>query len=316
MNYWTEEYKGENTNNCHGIFLAQSKMVRMCRDCNKVVRVSPLHRLLRRAIARYPKETYRILTNVQIEIRTRCNSMCAFCAASPKHEKRPDKQMSLELFEKIINDLDAMAYRGNLSFAVNSDPLMVKDLLKYVKIARKLKANLVIGTNGKLLTKELARELCEAGIDEFTINYYTPNPEERVPYKMRRLHGFVPISIKKKDINAVKLNRAGSAPNKKGLEGSLLGYCHWPFHQMTISPEGKVGRCCFDFYFSNPVGDLTTETITQVWKSPQIEKLRGELTRHNRNSMPCNTCDYIGIDKFGGFGLRLYNWLYKTKEVR
>ena len=40
---------------------------------------------------------------VFFEVVTRCNSKCAFCAASVQNERRPKREMSFELYSRVIS---------------------------------------------------------------------------------------------------------------------------------------------------------------------------------------------------------------------
>ena len=52
------------------------------------------------------------LSTVHIETRTRCNSLCTFCAANTKSEIRDDLSMQRETYKKIIDGLAEFDYRN------------------------------------------------------------------------------------------------------------------------------------------------------------------------------------------------------------
>ena len=56
-----------------------------------------------------------LFDHVEIETINRCNGGCEFCPVSVKNDTREYKEMSWELFEKIINQLAEINYSGKVA---------------------------------------------------------------------------------------------------------------------------------------------------------------------------------------------------------
>ena len=95
----------------------------------------------------------KLFNTIYFELRTRCNGSCSFCAASIQNDTREDITMNFELFKKAINELSQINFEGTIAFHNNSEPLLVKDLDKFIQYTRE-KLNKVwiqILSNGKSL---------------------------------------------------------------------------------------------------------------------------------------------------------------------
>jgi len=106
-----------------------------------------------------------------------CNSKCSFCPTSNKdlmkQFKRPLKQMSFELYKKIIDDLhDFKTKIKVIRLYGHGEPLLNKyfcDMVKYAKDSGKVET-VDTTTNGLLLTPKLNYDLAKSGIDRINIS--------------------------------------------------------------------------------------------------------------------------------------------------
>jgi len=71
--------------------------------------------------------------------------------------------------------------------------------------------------------------------------------------------------------------------------------CENPFKELVISADGRALACCLDFNCSMPVGDAKVQTIKEIWKGHELNKLRKALTAGRQNEIPlCRGCnDFI-----------------------
>lgn len=104
-----------------------------------------------------------------------CNFKCNFCAIQYKDEKLNFKKqfMSLELFQKIIDDLKAFPERLKV-LRVNGqgEPLLNPDICEMIRYAKESRAAdyIELITNGSQLSPELNRKLIDSGIDRIRIS--------------------------------------------------------------------------------------------------------------------------------------------------
>ena len=268
-----------------------------------------------------------LFRTVFFELRTRCNSRCSFCAAAIQSESRPDATMPFDLYAKVIEDLAGIDYRGQIAYHVNSEPLVVPDLDRFVAHARQRlpHAWIRIYTNGLSLSRARGEALLRAGIDEMTVNWYAADktaplprhltafrdevlPRFHAPERVRSgsgplRHGDRSIfrfNIYRRRIDEVLDSRAGSAPNKTARPGDATGFCEHPFTQLNITVDGRVGRCCSDFYFSEVMGHVARQGLLDIWYGAPLQAARAHLLRGDRSASDlCRQCDFRGVPHDG-----------------
>ena len=100
------------------------------------------------------------------------------------------------------------------------------------------------------------------------------------------------VTIKK---NAIRSTRGGLARNR-GKVYFLKSPCIYPFSQITIRPDGKVSLCCNDAYGNYTLGDVTKQTLSDVWNSDAYWSIRKEILK-GRDRLPmCKNCDVFQIE--------------------
>ncbi len=66
--------------------------------------------------------------------------------------------------------------------------------------------------------------------------------------------------------------------------------CRRPFNTLVIAFDGKVPLCCVDFERHVIVGDLTKQTIGEIWNSDRLTDIRRSFLDSNRRSSLPPTC--------------------------
>jgi MoaA/NifB/PqqE/SkfB family radical SAM enzyme len=117
--------------------------------------------------------------SVSIEPTTYCNLKCNFCIHS-LHKNEILKsghvfgQMNADTFDLIVSQLEDFP-RPVKSFAFigNGEPLLHRELPSMIEKIKgnRLAENVIIVTNGILLTHELSKNLLSAGVDTIKISY-------------------------------------------------------------------------------------------------------------------------------------------------
>ena len=95
--------------------------------------------------------------------------------------------------------------------------------------------------------------------------------------------------------NAVLYSRGGQAPNKQGVKNIAVNVlCTQPFRQLIIRPTGEISLCCNDAFGKYTLGDISTQSIRDVWNSPEHQAIRTEMLKNGRkNLMLCAECDSL-----------------------
>lgn len=238
------------------------------------------------------------IDNIEIETVNRCNNDCAFCPVNVHSDKREKMKMSKELFQKIINDLKEINYKGIISLYSNNEPLLDNRICKFVKyVSENLpEARQELYTNGLLLTPEKLKHL-SAVLDKLVIDIYSD--ENKLPENMLWLKEYPNLDNVKAIIrnkNQVLTSRAGNSPNKANIQ-KYNSFCIYPFRQMVIRPDGKVSRCCHDAYGEDTFGDLNYESIYEIWNGEKYREFRTCLINGGRSTVKgCQKCDVLIYD--------------------
>src|SRR4026207_2010281 len=113
-----------------------------------------------------------LFTRIQIQTVSWCNRSCVFC---PSGKFPVDKVfMSLEIYHRIINQLQAINYAGRISPYLMNESLLDKrlpELLAYTR-ARCPESWIAINTNGDALSEALLERLFDAGLNSLDVNAY------------------------------------------------------------------------------------------------------------------------------------------------
>lgn len=256
---------------------------------------------IRRYICKCYDGMQKVLFNkLEIETINRCNGRCAFCPVNCTRDPRPFRLMDEKLFSNILEQLQALSYSGALALFSNNEPLMDGRLPTFLQLARKSLPNafIYIYTNGTLLREELLNELFPY-LDWIHVDCYTDKPE--LPKNMDHLRQTcwqrkIPpekISFHLRNRKELLTTRAGTAPNR-GSPLPVHSLCPLPFSQMVIRPDGKVSQCCNDALGQATLGDLTKQSLEDVWYGKALETLRAAMLDGGRQACClCRGCDTI-----------------------
>ena len=107
------------------------------------------------------------------EITRRCNLFCAHCRASAKDEPYEDELSTDECFQLI----DEILRVGNpILILTGGEPLVRPDMLQIAGYGVNRGLKVVMGTNGTLVTKEMATEMKKVPVSRLAISIDFPTP--------------------------------------------------------------------------------------------------------------------------------------------
>ena len=245
-------------------------------------------------------ENGNVLQEIEIETLNRCNGICPFCPVNVNEPQRPYQKMTKELFEKIIDDLASMNFKGNISLFSNNEPFLDERIIDFHTYAyNKLpEAKHCLFTNGTMLTLEKFKSIIPY-LDYLHIDNYNDNKE--INEKLKPVYEYIQDHEELKEKvnfvfrlqNEVLSSRGGQAPNKKNikLSGSVNTLCLLPWRMIVVRPDGKVSLCCNDALGKYTLGDLNTSTISEVWNSDIYNNIRKKMLCGRKNLNLCNLCD-------------------------
>jgi len=114
--------------------------------------------------------------HLDLESTRKCNLRCPMCPRTIKLERGEleEGDMDFRLYKKVI---DEGSENGLYSVKLNllGEPLCCKDLPKMIKYAKKKRIiDVMINTNGVLLTEDMSKKLIDAGLDKLFISFDSP----------------------------------------------------------------------------------------------------------------------------------------------
>lgn len=230
---------------------------------------------------------------VNIETNTICNRTCDFCLYGIRSNV-PANPMSASLYFKIIDQLAEIHFAGRLSLFSTNEPLTDKRIYEFIRYAVIMLPDCchTLVSNGDLLDRERLDRLFQNGLDLLLLNSYDDkalqNNNGLYEYTLSQYPG--KILHYDRTVYFDWVSRAGHI--KQYAKAPVTGFCDLPNYALYINPKGKVLSCCHDFDEENIVGDLTKQTIMQVWYGVEFTKLRKSLNQGDRSiSELCKRCD-------------------------
>jgi len=118
--------------------------------------------------------------HLDIESTRKCNLRCPMCPRTVKLERGEiieEGDMDFELYKKVV---DEGAENGlySIKLVYLGEPLICKDIVKMVAYAKeKGIIDVMLNTNGVLLTEDMSKALIGAGIDKIFISFDSPKKE-------------------------------------------------------------------------------------------------------------------------------------------
>ena len=247
-----------------------------------------------------------------IESQSNCNRSCWFCPRTyDKSGKYLDdqglsvlKQMPTDKILNILDQAQALQFRGKVGFHHFSEPLLDK---RNPMLAQEAKARGLLPylhTNGDVL--RLNDELCDEikqiyGVIVVGLYDYCSNEEleDAKSYWHARLAG---VNLAFSMIGVTGSRSADSmgvpkalVPTDKRMSIPDVTYdnapCHRPLIRMIIQYDGEMCNCCEDTYGSFQLGNVYTSSIEELWYSQRHHGLTEELMRGERGRHElCRNC--------------------------
>jgi radical SAM protein with 4Fe4S-binding SPASM domain len=121
--------------------------------------------------------------------------------------------------------------------------------------------------------KELAKSL---GVDE-------------VKFKTAQLYDFEngnPLMPENEKYSRYRKTNSG----KYIIKNELKNQCWRMWQGCVVTWDGKVVPCCFDKDAQHQIGDVSTSTFRQVWKSEEYQNFRSAIIKGRSEIDICNNC--------------------------
>ncbi|MDN5126631.1 radical SAM protein [Aliarcobacter butzleri] len=258
-------------------------------------------------------DDFPIFSIVEFNLFGNCNRNCSFCPVSDtSFYKKTKDAISVELYEKIMQDLASIKYKGKLLYSAFCEPLLHKKIEELIFLSKKYLPNcrVEIVSNGDLITTKKLKKLFEAGLDTISISMYDgPHQilhfenmmneanltKEQVILRRRYFDGDnFGITISNR-AGLIDSNQYRDKNEQKIIDLPLKSNCFYPFYMTLIDYNGDMLLCPHDWKKTTVIGNLAKNNIWDLWKNgKKLNTIRKILSDENRNFTPCKTCDVIG----------------------
>ena len=271
---------------------------------------------------------------IQIETIIGCDADCPFCP-----QKKIDRKpviMPEATWKKIIDDTRGLGitYRPFLQNEALIDKRLAR-IVAYIKEDPTARAE--INTNGSLLDEKRGAELIDAGIDvvRFSIDAFSPETFARcrvgLDYRKvvdninrfiaiaARNHRSVVTEVRMIDIDFNRHEQQGfldywSARADRAL---IVPLYNWPWdegvgmvrkpcikmrEEMFFYTDARAVLCCWDIAGRAVIGDVTKESVLEIWNGAGRRQFAEYLARGERERiLLCSRCDAYRERHFDGF---------------
>ncbi len=220
---------------------------------------------------------------VEIEVGSRCNRRCSYCPVATDPHPPVPVRMSDEIYDTLLDQLEAIQFSGRLSYHFYNEPLLRLDLeLLAARAAESVPGALqILYTNGDRLTDERYQALRRAGIDYFVVTQHDNDSYVDRPFQTVQTGEALVLT-----------NRGGvvdGLPEPATHVGTLP--CYAPSEMLIVTVTGDVVLCYEDARRETVMGNILLETIDVIWRSERFSALRRALALGRRQVLPmCQSC--------------------------
>lgn len=233
--------------------------------------------------------------NIMLSTVNRCNGNCTFCGANASREKRAYQYMSEQLFQKIIQECRDLDYSGRITMEGLNEPFVDKNMCDRIGyIHEKLsRARIHVITNGTLLTKD---EFCKIYpmVEKIHINGYDNRGERQIEECLESAKKFADegehLKYTKRKSEEI-LSQFGENECGRTKHQRLPCSCIIPFNTLSILPNGKVNLCIADMENRFCLGDINSQSLTEIWYGEKADQYRRELVDGRKKVQLCCNCD-------------------------
>ena len=254
-------------------------------------------------------------SRVTIELTNRCNRACPEC---PRHKMAyPLGDMTPHLYTTILAQLPTTTtivpfFRG--------ESLLHPSFGKLIRMLRGYR-DVQLATNGDLITPTTLAAIADAcTFLSVSLHTFQLPRETRLPSLFHRLRGHdveTQVSIVdtvlpsggrhefvakwRRVVDRVRIYTTHSVDGfgSMGLP-TPVDPCNKPFEDMVVFWDGRVGLCNHDWNGATPLGDVTTQSVADVWNGRLYRAVRALHRRGCRAQVPsCVACDFTPRHVYG-----------------
>ena len=250
------------------------------------------------------RESYDFPTTILLDSFNGCNLRCSMC--DHKNMKRPIQLMDWELYSKLIKEIAKEKPDARVWLIFFGDPFLIKDLDERIRYAKDHNlTDVVLNTNGVLMTKDKAEKALAAGLDAIYVGIDAATEET---YNKIRVGGNFQkavdnvleykrlmnqsttnqklfVQFVESEVNQHEVDEFREFWKSKGVTVKLRPKvswaglveannlkpverrlpCYWLMQTINICSSGSVALCSCDPHCRVHCGNARTHTIKQLW---------------------------------------------------
>ena len=282
----------------------------------------------------------RIPPEVNIETTSICNSHCIMCPID--RIDRPKRAMDMELFKKIVDECIEYGVKclklhnyGEPLITPHFDKM-----LHYIR-SKSPHISIQFASNGFLLNDKWAKIVINEKVDRITVTIDGSTKEtfEKVRVGLNYdtlvkniqhfmdLRKAMKVKLPELYLNIIRMDetrdeidgfvkqwknivdevgvtsystRAGTLPGNEFEVRPVPCFRLWK--QMIITNTGKVATCCADWNCESVLGDIRTQSLSEIWRDSIVKRLRRmHLEGLASEILLCKSCNPASWDSFPGW---------------
>lgn len=176
------------------------------------------------------------------EITRSCNLSCAHCRAAAEFGSYPG-ELSLDEIKAVIDDIASIT--NPILIVTGGEPFMRPDIWDIIDYAREKGCMPVVGTNGTIITEDIAQKMAEHGITRMSVSLDFPDAERHDGF--RGLEGSFDeairgIKLAQEHGVGVQINTTVTKQNAETLQDMhdlALDLGAEAFHPFLLVPTGR-----------------------------------------------------------------------------
>ncbi len=271
---------------------------------------------------------------LQIEPTSICNLRCVFCYQTDKTFTDPKNghmgMMDIDVFKKVVDE--AVGRTEGVTLASRGEPLAHKKIIEMLDYLGGKFLALKVNTNATFLTEEASHAILSSGVQTLVISADAADPVlysklrvrgnlERVLSNVRRFKEIrdeqYPESRTLLRVSGVKFSEEQDLASMQDGWGDIVDQVAFveynPWENTYEQPEntivtpcseywrrtfvlwdGRVNPCDTDYKGTLSVGNISDDTVSNLWQGEKYQTLREKhLARRRSDIFPCNRCTVV-----------------------
>jgi len=267
---------------------------------------------------------------LKVEPTSRCNLRCPGCIAHGTDFPMEEGDMSLELFQKICDEMGEYLYK--ISLYITGEPLLNDQIYDMIAYATKKRIGTVISTNFHAFDEKKAERMINSGLSHIIVCLDGVSQEV---YQKYRVGGKVDRVLKNLDILTRKKDKMGSRlpfleiqairnefnqeelpqikmtakrfkADRFTMREDLRGYqdakrdraCFWLWFTALVSEKGIVLPCCASAWWETKkkeFGNVNINRFFDIWNNEKYRESRAIFNRRGGEGGGDSLCSGCNI---------------------